>query len=92
MPLRGETVTTPATGARHPITDPEGWWELDHGLKVGMARTDPTDWNDRAQGPFVVLEGWDGQTVVIPRRLLGVLARGLLAAHVDAARTDVWPP
>ncbi len=85
-------MTERATGVLHPITDPEAGWELDHGLKVWMAHTDPLDWNDPSAGPFVALEGWDGQVVVIPRRLLAVLARGILAAHVDSARTDRWPP
>lgn len=84
-------MTDHATGAVHPITDTEHGWELGQGVQAWMAAIDPTGQHDPAAGPFVVLEGPDGQDVAVPRVLLGVLSRGIVAAHVDAARPDRWP-
>lgn len=82
-----------ATGARHPITasPTEPAWHLAGGLRSWMSDTDPTACHDPVAGPFVILEGPDGQDVAIPRNLLAVYARGILAAHVDAGRPDRWP-
>ena len=81
-------ATEHATGARAPITDPAGW-EVVEGLTAWMVAKDRA-WPPES-GPFVILEGLSGDSIAIPRNALGVLARGLLAAHVDAARTDRWP-
>lgn len=85
-------MTEHATGARHPILarELEAPWELGE-LRAWMTDVDPTECYDPSEGPFVVLLGADGQEVTIPRALLGVLARGIAAAHVDAGRTDRWP-
>lgn len=80
-----------ATGAVHPITDTATGWNLGHGLHAWMVAIDPTGLHDPALGPFVVLEGPDGADVTVPRALLAVLSRGIVAAHVDASRTDRWP-
>lgn len=81
------------TGARHPITagQSEPAWELGDGLQAWMSASDPATWFDPSHGPFVVLQAPDGQSISIPRRLIALLARGLMAAHVDAARPDRWP-
>lgn len=83
-------ATEHATGARAPITDPDGWEVVD-GIIAWMMPEDPTGIFQAELGPFVILEGPDGSVVAVPRDALAVLARGLLAAHVDAARTDRWP-
>lgn len=86
-------MTERATGARHPITDPEHGWEVSRDLHAWMAGTDPINTYTDDRGPFVVLEDQaDGTLIVVPNNLLAVLARGLIAAHVDSGRTDRWPP
>ncbi len=77
-------------GAVHPILGgQENAWELTdtsdaEGIWAWMADTGTGE-------PSVILQGPDGE-VHIPRNRLAVLARGLLAAHVDAGRPDHWPP
>lgn len=77
----------------HPITDPDpeaqAWqWPAGH---AWMASQDPHGLYPDGDGPFVIVVGASGEAVTVPRTSLVALATALLAAHVDAARTDRWP-
>lgn len=64
---------------RHPITlGPESAWTLH-----GDGPTATVAWQQ--PDGSVILQGEDGE-VAVPRNLLALLARGLLAAHVHASR------
>ena len=81
-----------ATGAHHPITDPEHPWELPGGLRAWMAATDPQKVYPDRRGPFVILEEEnDGNVIVLPHNQTAILGRGLIAAHVEGCRSDRWP-
>jgi hypothetical protein len=88
----GPKMTEHATGARHPITDnAEHPWEISYDLHAWMSGADPTGTYTDDRGPFVTLEdAAEGALIVIPNNLLALLARGLIAAHVDSGRTDRW--
>lgn len=84
-------MTEHATGARHPITDPAHRWELSRDLHAWMTAVDPSGTYTDDRGPFVAIEDQaEGSLVVVPNNLLALLARGLIAAHVDSGRTDRW--
>jgi hypothetical protein len=73
------TNPTPATGARHPIAfNPEAMdsWQV----------TDQLSAFQKADGQVIISCRRSGGSVVVPREVLVVLARGLMAAHVNAGR------